>query len=223
MIVVLTYNPDLQSPASHGHDLITCKVLTSKVSRFKRFLKIHKNPLVSNVATEKKVKVTRHSLNDMRWWQKRSVRVNDHFKVVRWNKRRSVKIMEYNVKVTRWRWTTWPNTGFLLVFYKNWLWHCWLSGRKVIRPVKNMEWWGAGVVICLRGANDLDMVQLMPLPPHRLLLQQNPEWFILLVSAYPDCPEKRPLNVCVCVCACAIKTAGLECTNFEQEQCDRQT
>ena len=42
---------------------------------------------------------------------------------------------------------------------------------------KNMEWWGAGVVICLeRGANDLHMVQLMLLPPHHLLLQQNPEW-----------------------------------------------
>jgi len=29
---------------------------------------------------------------------------------------------------------------------------------------------------------------------HHLLLQQNPEWFILLVPAYP-----RPLNACVCV------------------------
>ena len=51
------------------------------------------------------------------------------------------------------------------------LWRCWLVGRKGIRPVKT-EWWGTGVVICLqRGANDLHMVQLMPLPPHRLLLQ----------------------------------------------------
>jgi len=38
--------------------------------------------------------------------------------------------------------------------------------------------WGADVVICLQqGANDLHMVQLMPLPPHHLSLQQNPEWF----------------------------------------------
>jgi len=37
---------------------------------------------------------------------------------------------------------------------------------------------GTGVVICLeRGANDLHIVQLMPLPPHHLLLQQNPEAF----------------------------------------------
>ena len=44
------------------------------------------------------------------------------------------------------------------------LWRCWLGGRKGIQPVKT-EWWGTGVVICLeRGANDLHMVQLMPLP-----------------------------------------------------------
>jgi len=52
--------------------------------------------------------------------------------------------------------------------------HCWLGIRKSIRPVKNWvmgEWWrGAGVVICLeRGANDLHMIQLMPLPRHLLL------------------------------------------------------
>jgi len=43
------------------------------------------------------------------------------------------------------------------------------------------------MVICLeQGANDLYMVQLMPLPPHHLLLQQNPEWLTFLVLAYPD-------------------------------------
>ena len=67
---------------------------------------------------------------------------------------------------------------------------------------KNMEWWGAGVVICLeRDANDLPMVQLMRLPPHHLLLQQNPEWFILLVPAYPGCPGKKAVKrLCMCVC-----------------------
>ena len=59
------------------------------------------------------------------------------------------------------------------------------------------------MVICLeQGANDLHMVQLMPLPLHHLWLQQNPEWVILLVPAYPGCPGKRPLNICVCVCVC---------------------
>ena len=53
------------------------------------------------------------------------------------------------------------------------LWHCRLGVRKIIRPVK-IEWWGAGVVICLKqGANYLHMVQLMPLLPRHLLLHQN--------------------------------------------------
>ena len=57
------------------------------------------------------------------------------------------------------------------------------------------------MVICLkRGANDLHMVRLMPLPPRHLLLQQNPEWFILLVTAYPGCPGKKAIKwLCVCV------------------------
>jgi len=43
--------------------------------------------------------------------------------------------------------------------------------RKGIRPVKT-EWWATGVVICIeRDANDLRMVQLMPLPAHHLWLQ----------------------------------------------------
>jgi len=46
-----------------------------------------------------------------------------------------------------------------------------LVGRQEgIWPVKT-EWWGTGLVICLQwGTNDLHMVQLMPLPPHYLLL-----------------------------------------------------
>ena len=48
--------------------------------------------------------------------------------------------------------------------------HCWLDVKKRIRPVK-IEWWGAGVVICLKlGPNELHMVQLMPLPPRHLVL-----------------------------------------------------
>ena len=55
------------------------------------------------------------------------------------------------------------------------------------------------MVVCLeRGANNLHMVQPMPLPPHHLLLQQNPEWFILLVPAYPGCPGKKAVKrLCV--------------------------
>ena len=41
--------------------------------------------------------------------------------------------------------------------------HCWLGGRKSIRPEKT-EWWGVGMVICLEQGADLHMAQLMPLP-----------------------------------------------------------
>jgi len=51
------------------------------------------------------------------------------------------------------------------------------------------------VVICLElGANDLHMVQLMPLPPHRLLLHENPDWFNLSMLAYPGCPGKEAVK-----------------------------
>ena len=51
-----------------------------------------------------------------------------------------------------------------------------------------------------RGASDLHMVRLMPLPTRHLLRQQNPEWFILLVPAYPGCPGKKAVKrLCVCV------------------------
>jgi len=63
------------------------------------------------------------------------------------------------------------------------------------------------VVICLeRGANDLHMVQLMPLPPHHLSLQENREWFTFLVPAYKGCPGKRPLNGCSVVVVVLLLT-----------------
>jgi len=43
------------------------------------------------------------------------------------------------------------------------LWRPWLGDRKYIRPVK-MEWWIAGMIICLRQGADLHMDQLIPLP-----------------------------------------------------------
>jgi len=56
------------------------------------------------------------------------------------------------------------------------------------------------MVICLKqGANDLHMVQLMPLPPRHLLLQQNPEWFTFLVLVYPGCPGTAVVVVVVVV------------------------
>jgi len=61
------------------------------------------------------------------------------------------------------------------------LWHCWMGVTKSICPVKMwmMRCW-CGHLSGLRcSANDMHMVQLMPLPPHRLLLHQNADWFNL--------------------------------------------
>jgi len=66
-----------------------------------------------------------------------------------------------------------------------------LGGRKSIQPVKIWNDKALAWFYLEQGANDLHIVQLMPLPPRHLLLQQNPEWFILLVPAYPGCPGRK--------------------------------
>jgi len=71
------------------------------------------------------------------------------------------------------------------------LWRCWLRGRKGIQPVET------SVFICLQwGANDLHMVQLMPLPPiiscSSKIQNGLPFWRWLTQVVL----EKRPLNRC---------------------------
>ena len=54
------------------------------------------------------------------------------------------------------------------------------------------------MVVCLeQSADDLHMVQLMPLLPN---LHENPEWFTLLVLAYQGCPGKEAIKGCCCRC-----------------------
>jgi len=56
----------------------------------------------------------------------------------------------------------------IIITYNSVLWRCWAVGwaAEGHPACKKTERWGTGVVICLeRGANDLHMVQLMPLPP----------------------------------------------------------
>ena len=55
------------------------------------------------------------------------------------------------------------------------------------------------MVFCLeQGANDLHMVQLMPLPPHHLLLHSNSDWFKLSGAGLPRLSWKqRPSNWCL--------------------------
>ena len=75
-----------------------------------------------------------------------------------------------------------------------------LGGRKGIRPVKKLERWGAGVVICLERDADLHMVQLMPLPLTVSCFSKIQTGLTFLLPAYPGSPGKRAVKrVCVCV------------------------
>ena len=76
-----------------------------------------------------------------------------------------------------------------------------------VMSIVDVEWWGAGMVICLERGADLHTAQLMPLPLTvscfskiqiaRLVL---PFWYRLTWVVL----DKGPLNgrVCVCVRAC---------------------
>ena len=66
---------------------------------------------------------------------------------------------------------------------------------------KKLEWWGAGVVICLERGADLHVAQLMPLPLTVSCFSKIHIGFTFLVPAYPGSPGKRGIKrVCACVC-----------------------
>jgi len=74
-----------------------------------------------------------------------------------------------------------------------------LGGRKGIRPVK-IEWWDAGVVICLERGADLHMAQRMPLPLTASCFSKIQIGFTFLVPAHPGSPGQRAIEpVCVCL------------------------
>jgi len=78
------------------------------------------------------------------------------------------------------------------------------------------ERWGIGVVICLqRGANDLDMVQLMPLPPDHVLLHpvksRIPFWCRLTQVVL----EKMQLNGCSVIVSWKHRVAAESIGNFK--------
>ena len=75
-----------------------------------------------------------------------------------------------------------------------------LVGRQEgIWPVKKMEWWGAGMVICLERVADLHTAQLIPLPLTVSCFSK------ILVPSHPGSPGKRATKrVCVCVCVQTI-------------------
>ena len=88
------------------------------------------------------------------------------------------------------------------------LWRCWLGGRKGIRPVKNLEWWGTGMVICLEWGADLHVAQLMPLPLTVSCFSEIQIGFTFLVPTYLGSPGKRAVKR-VCVSWCMDQAGGV--------------
>jgi len=76
-----------------------------------------------------------------------------------------------------------------------------LVGRQEGHPAcKTLEWWGAGVVICLEQGADLHMAQLMPLLLTVSCSSKIQIGFTFLVPAYPGSHGKRAVKrVCVCL------------------------
>jgi len=75
-----------------------------------------------------------------------------------------------------------------------------LVGRQEGHPAcKKLEWWGAGMVICLEQDVDLHMAQLMPLPLTASCFSKIQIGFTFLVLAHLGSPGKRAVKrVCVC-------------------------
>ena len=69
---------------------------------------------------------------------------------------------------------------------------------------KKLEWWGAGMVVCLERDADLHTAQLMPLTVSCFSKIQI--GFTFLVPAHPSSPGKGPLNVCRVVNSLSLYT-----------------
>jgi len=63
----------------------------------------------------------------------------------------------------------------------------------IARAVK-IDWWGAGVVICLERGADLHMVQLMPLPPTVSCFSNIQIGFTFLVLDHPGSPRQTAIK-----------------------------
>ena len=76
-----------------------------------------------------------------------------------------------------------------------------LVGRQEGHPAcKKIEWWDAGVVICLEQGADLHLAQLMPLPLTVSCFSKIQIGSTFLVPAHLGSPGKRAVKwMCVCV------------------------
>jgi len=84
-----------------------------------------------------------------------------------------------------------------------------LVGRQEGHPAckKLIEWWVAGVVICMEQGADLHMAQQIPLPLTVSCFSEIQIVFTFQVLAHLGSPGKKAVKlVCVCVCvrACVI-------------------
>ena len=68
---------------------------------------------------------------------------------------------------------------------------------------KKLEWWCAGIVVCLQRGADLHMAQLMPLPLTVSCFTEIQIGFNFLVLAHPGSPRQRAVK-CVWVCVCVM-------------------
>jgi len=67
-----------------------------------------------------------------------------------------------------------------------------LVGRQEGHPAcRKTEWWGVGVVICLKRDADLHMAQLMPLPLTVPCFSKIRIGFTFLVPAHPGSTGKK--------------------------------
>jgi len=84
-----------------------------------------------------------------------------------------------------------------------------LVGRQEGHPAcKKTEWWGAGVVICLKRGADLHMAQLMPLPLTAYCFSKIQIGFSFLVPAHLGSPGQRAVNrVCYMCQYCIVRRA----------------
>ena len=73
-----------------------------------------------------------------------------------------------------------------------------LVGRQEGHPAcKKLEWWGAGMVICLEQGADLHMAQLMPLSLTLSCFSKIQIGFPFWYRLTRVVPDKEPLNGCV--------------------------
>ena len=86
-----------------------------------------------------------------------------------------------------------------------------LVGRQKGHPAcKSLEWWGAGMVICLERDADLHMAQLMPLPLTVSCFSKIQIDFTFLVPAHLGSPGKTAVKPGVCVCYKMMFTTAIQ-------------